>query len=273
MFGNNYYCLVAGLKEYTLDSDAKGFDARAIIDEIKENVSKDDARTVELLYGYYDCEKLIARRRGTAAAALLGNLADEELASVGAAWPEWMARTARAFDDPEGEDAETVDTSAGFVQALLGAYYGECARSKSRFMREWAEFDRNLRNVTAALKARAMQIPVESVLVGGGDVADQLARSSAADFGLKGELTYVDALIAASEEHNLLEKEHKIDKIRWDEADELSWSDYFDIDAVLAYLVKINIVARWMRLDEKRGREMLGRLTAELDGKELFNKQ
>ena len=273
MFGNNYYCLVAGLREYTLDSDAKGFDARAIINEIKENVSKDDARTVELLYGYYDCENLTARRRGTAAVSPLGNFTDEELEAKSASLPEWMARTVRACDDPEGEDAETVDTSAGFARALLTAYYGECARSKSRFLREWSEFDRNLRNVTAALKARALQIPVEDALVGGGDVADQLARSSAADFGLKGELTYIDALIAASEEQNLLEKEHKIDKIRWEQADELSWSDYFDIDALLAYLVKINIVARWMRLDEKRGREMLGRLTAGLDGKELINKQ
>ena len=273
MFGNNYYSLVAGLREYALDSDAKGFDARAIIDEIRDNVSKDDARTVELLYGYYDCENLIARRNGTAAVSQLGNISEEELDARGAAWPEWMVRTVRACDDPEGEEAETVDTSAGFARTLLTAYYGECARSKSRFLREWSEFDRTLRNVTAALKARTLQIPVEDVLVGGGDVADQLARSSAADFGLKGELTCIDALIAASEEQNLLEKEHKIDKIRWDEADELSWSDYFDIDAVLAYLVKINIVARWMRLDEKRGREMLGRLTAGLDGKELINKQ
>lgn len=273
MFGNNYYCLVAGLKEYTLDSDAKGFDARAIIDEIKAGVSKEDARTVELLYGYYDCEGVAARRSGRAAVQTLGNLPDEQLAGKGAEVPEWMATVVRAFDDPEGEDAETVDTAAGFARSLMGAYYGECARSKSRFLREWSEFDRNLRNVTAALKARAMQQPVEEVLVGGGDVAEQLARSSAADFGLKGELTYIDALIAASEEQNLLEKEHKIDKIRWDEADELSWSNYFDIDALLAYLVKINIVARWMRLDEKRGREMLGRLTAELDGKELINKQ
>ena len=273
MFGNNYYCLVAGLKEYTLDSDAKGFDARAIIDEIKAGVSKEDARTVELLYGYYDCERVAARRSGRETKAGLGNLTDEQTDGKGAGAPAWMAATVRAFDDPEGEDAETVDTSAGFARTLMAAYYDECSRSKSRFMREWAEFDRNLRNVSAALKARAMQVPVEEVLVGGGDVAEQLARSSAADFGLKGELTYIDALIAASEEHNLLEKEHKIDKIRWEQADELSWSSYFDIDAVLAYLVKVNIVARWMRLDEKRGREMLGRLTAGLDGKELINKQ
>ena len=34
MFANNYYALVAGLREYTLDADTKGFDAQAIVEEI-----------------------------------------------------------------------------------------------------------------------------------------------------------------------------------------------------------------------------------------------
>ena len=38
MFDKNYYCLVAGLREYSLDADTKGFNARAIIEEILEGV-------------------------------------------------------------------------------------------------------------------------------------------------------------------------------------------------------------------------------------------
>ena len=111
-------------------------------------------------------------------------------------------------------------------------------------------------------------------MVGGGDVAAQLRRSSAADFGLRGELPCVDAVIAAvNEEANLLEKEHKLDLIRWNEAVELASFDYFDINAVLSYLVRVNIVARWTRLSERTGREMFARLLDGLDGKELINKQ
>ena len=47
MFGNkNYYCLVAGLKEYTLDADTKGFDAKGIVEEILEEISSADAKAV-----------------------------------------------------------------------------------------------------------------------------------------------------------------------------------------------------------------------------------
>lgn len=272
MFEKNYYCLVAGLKEYTLDSDTKGFDARAILSEIFDEISGRDAAVVRLLYGYYDCENLIAARSGSGVHNPLGNFSAEEMAEQAVRpvrLPEWMARVVRAADDPEGEDAETVDLSCGFERALLAAYYEECARSGSRFLREWAAFDRNLRNVVAALRARDLQRPVEEVTVGGGDIVEQLERSSAADFGLRGELPYVDAVIAAADETNILDKEHKIDNVRWAEAEQIAWSDYFNIDAVLAYLVRVNIVARWMRLDEKRGRQRLAELMAALDGKEL----
>ncbi len=66
MFNRQYYCLVSGLREYTLDADTKGFDARAIIDEILAGVTARDAHSVRLLYTWYDCENLAALRRGRA---------------------------------------------------------------------------------------------------------------------------------------------------------------------------------------------------------------
>lgn len=277
MFATEYYCLVAGLKEYSLDADTKGFDARAIVSEILEGVTAADAREVRLLYGYYDCENIAALRAGRSAHNPLGNLTHEELEEELKSpkrLPEPVARVVRAYADSEGEDAETVDTAQRFEKELFGAYYAACAKAGSRFLREWSAFDRNLRNVSAAVTARAAGRAVEEVVVGGGDVADQLQRSSAADFGLRGELPYIDAVIAAvNDEANLVEKEHKIDLVRWNEATELATFDYFDINAVLSYLARINIVARWTQLDAARGREMFDRLMAELDGKELIDKK
>lgn len=277
MFTTDYYTLVASLREYTLDSDTKGFDARAIVSEILEEVTDDDARRVRLLYAWYDCENLAALRAGRSAFNPLGNLRREELEEELATprrLPEELARVVRAYADPEGEDAETVDTAQPFEKSLFAAYYDLCARSQSRFLREWSAFDRNLRNVTAAVTARAAGRAIEEVTVGGGDVVEQLQRSSAADFGLRGELTYIDAVIAAvNDEANLLEKEHRIDLVRWNEAVELATFDYFDLNAILSYLVRIGIVARWTQLDAARGREMFRRLMAELDGKELIEKE
>ena len=277
MFGSEYYCLVAGLREYTLDTDAKGFDAQAVVAEVLDGVSRRDAAAVRLLYGYYDCENIAALRAGRSAHNPLGNFSREELAEQmknPGRLPRRVADAVRAYADPESEQAGELDMDRRFETALFDAYYAECARSSSRFLREWSLFDRNLRNIIAAVAARAAGRTPEEVVVGGGDVSGQLRRSSAADFGLRGELPWIDAVLAAvNDEANLVEKEHKIDLVRWNESTELAAFDYFDIDAILSYLVRVNIVARWTRLDDRRGREMFGRLLAELDGKELINKQ
>ena len=277
MFANNYYCLVAGLREYTLDSEKKGFDAREIVSDILAELSKSDAEAVRLLYGYYDCENIIAMRSGRAAFNALGNFSREELAEELEApkhLPKGVAKVVRLYAAPDSEEAESADLSLGFEKALWTAYYDECSHSKCSFLRAWSAFDCTLRNVSAAAVARAIDRPVEEVVIGEGYIVKQLRRSSAADFGLRGEVSYLDAVIAAvNDEQNLVEKEHKIDLIRWEQALELTSFDYFNINAILSYLVRINIVARWAVLDAKRGRDMLERIMAELDGKDLINKQ
>ena len=276
MFANNYYALVAGLREYTLDVDTKGFDAQAIVEDILEVVSKGDAATVRLLYTYYDCENLANLRNGSAAHNALGNLSREELEAEmtkPTQLPQRIANVLLAYANPDGEEAESVDVGKRFEKSLFEAYYEECALSKCRFLREWSSFDRTLRNILAAAVARSQSRPIEEVTIGSGDVVEQLQRSSAADFGLRGEYVFVDGVISAvNDEQNLLEKERKIDLIRWNEAGELSTFDYFDINAVMAYLVKVNMVARWSVLDARFGREMFERLLADLDGKDLINK-
>ncbi len=276
MFSRNYYSLVSGFREYALDSESKNFDIEEILAEVGETLSSRDMKCVRLLYAYYDCENIVGLRNGSTSHNVLGRLNGEELSEEMKSPSHLGGRVAevlRAYANPEGDEAETVDVSRPFARTLFEAYYGDCADSSSRFLREWSEFDRNLRNILAAVTARGKSLPVESVVVGDGDVAEQLKRSSSSDFGLRNELPYVEAAITAmTDEHNIVERERKLDLIRWDMASELSVFDYYDVNAVLAYLVKANMVARWSRLDRKFGREIFERLRGELDGRELINK-
>ena len=65
---------------------------------------------------------------------------------------------------------------------------------------------------------------------------------------------------AVSDAGNLVEKENRMDAIRWNMAEELTLTNYFDLDFILGYLVRVNIIHRWTALDPQRGREMLHRL-------------
>ena len=277
MFGKSYYALVAGLREYALDAETKGFDIEEILDELLEVVSEADAKRVNLLYAYYDCENLISRYNGSTTHNPLGRLSAAEVEEELQHPSRLVAPLAKVVSDyasKEDEEAdEDVDTTKPFAQALLSAYYKACEASGSRLLKEWSRIDRTIRNIVAATVARQHDVAVASVVVGEDSVAAALSRSSAADFGLRAELPFVEQLVAAvADEQNMVEKERKIDNIRWAELSELSTFDYFDLNAVIAYLVKANMVARWAALDAKVGREMFDRLVAELDGKEMINK-
>ena len=276
MFAKSYYALVAGFREYALDGEMKGFDIEAILSEVFEVISSKDKKTVELLYAYYDCENLISRYNGSSTYNALGRLSSEEVEEelhnpTRLIAP--LAKVVRDYTSTENEGDEDVDLSQPFAKALMTAYYKACAASGSRLLREWSATDRTIRNIVATTLARRQGVAAEGVVVGEDAVAKALSRSSAADFGLRTEVPFVEQLVAAVvDEHNMVEKERKIDNIRWAELSELSAFDYFDLNAVIAYLVKANMVARWAALDAKVGREMFDRLVSELNAKELVNK-
>ena len=280
MFSTEYYCLVASLREWTLDSDTKGFDVREILDEILGELTEKDAKAVRLLYAYYDCENVIAVRNNRNRHNGLGNLTVEELKDVlenrnYALLPQNVAAVVKLYneaDDEERDEDAMVDDS--FEHAIFEAYYKYLAASKSKFLNKWGEFDRTLRNISAAVAAREAGRSIKDVTVGGGEIVAQLAQSSAADFGLRGELQYIDAVISAiTDETNIVEKERKIDAVRWAEAEDIAVYNYFNINYILSYLVKANIVARWTLLSPEVGREMLDRLIASLDASALVEKQ
>lgn len=268
----NYYTLVAGLREYTLGSEQKHFDARAIIDDIGEQLKGRDKRYLELFYNYYDIENVVNMLAGRGQFSELGNFSREKLESEikePVKLPAYIGNILQAYANPENTEFEDVDREKAIEKSLFEAYYAECEKSGCKFLKLWGEFDRNLRNLTAAFTARRLGRPVAEVLVGDGYVVSTLSRSSAADFGLKGELEYIDLVMAAiAEEGNLLDKENKIAHIRWDMADDLTTFDYFNINTILAYLVKVNIVHRWVSLDPKTGREMFIKLMASLSSSE-----
>ena len=272
--------MVAGLRDWTLDSDTKGFDVREIIDEIVGELTKSDREAVRMLYAYYDCENIIARRAKRERHNQLGNLSAEQITEVFeernyALLTPAVAKCVKLYveeNDEERDQEITLDSS--FERAIFEAYYRDLAASKCTFLKDWGAFDRNLRNIAAAIAAREAGRVVADVTVGDGEIVEQLKRSTAADFGLRGELPYVDSVISAvSDEKNIVEKERKIDAIRWAEAEAMTSFDFFTINFILSYLVKVNIVARWTLLSPEVGREMLNRLIKELDAKELVNKQ
>ena len=139
----------------------------------------------------------------------------------------------------------------GFDENTLGAdFYAKATESKNRFIREYFDFDGRLRNMKAVYLANRL----------GKDSAPYLVNLDEADF--EEEKQIQDILADA----NFVDREQKMDELKWEKASDIARMDYFNMNAILAFLVKAKTVQRWAELDPAKGTEMFRKLVKEIRG-------
>lgn len=63
---------------------------------------------------------------------------------------------------------------------------------------------------------------------------------------------------------DILERERALDDLMWAKIDELCAMDVFSINVILGFTAKLQIVARWLKLDPQTGRELFKQLVDEI---------
>ncbi len=274
----NYYYLVAGLPELLMDQDRKDFNVNALKQEVREQVSPSDYRLVEFLHLPYDNEnflnKLLNRGLefndlGTFERFIFDEL-DENIQLL----PEYMQdfyyritgkqRSAEEAIDEVDEAKDLFEVEKLPEVLFLESFYAIALNQNNDFLRYWFSFQRDFNNVLTALNCRRTGIDPAPQLVGNNWLTEVLVKSQAADFGLKHEIDYIDRLIQTTDLSDVLERERKLDLIRWDTSVELTTWDYFNINFILGFFIRAGIVHRWLRLDAKTGEELFKRLFDDL---------
>ena len=155
------------------------------------------------------------------------------------------------------KDRKVIDLlESGFEDNNLTAdFYRAALAHGNRFIREYFRFDLNVRNAKVRYLNEALgRDPKKDVMTLGEDDGTQEGFEEAAK---------LDAILHGKD---ILERERGIDDLMWEKIDEMTVYDYFDLEAVLAFLAKLHIVERWYILDEKTGREMFRKLVDEVRG-------
>ncbi len=139
----------------------------------------------------------------------------------------------------------------GFNEDSLGAeFYDKAAESKNRFIREYFDFDGRLRNMKVNYLAKRL----------GKRGEDYQVELPEADFD---EGKQIEEILADAD---FVEREQKMDELKWEKASDIARMDYFNMNAILAFLVKAKTVQRWAELDETKGEEMFHKLVKEIRG-------
>ena len=271
----NYYCYIAGLPDIQIDNQKSIPAQEEILDELKQILSKGDMALLDLLRLKYDNDnllKFLANR--DAELNPLGKLTSQDWAELielidnsdernpvrDARLLKYMLDFYTTIRNEQSE--EKIDFAEDFLAALYYKYGMQC---KNKFVAEWFEFNLNINNILTALTCRKYGWDIKSAIIGDNVVAETIRNSvSARDFNLKAEIDYFDALVSISETANLLDREHRIDALKWNWLEENTFFSSFSIEKVLSFWLRCELMHRWDNLSMEEGAEIFRQMINDL---------
>ena len=273
---SQYYYLVTGLPELSLDDNKLNYTVGDFKTEFYPQLSKEDQALVDLYYLKYDNAnllKLLKDReavidpRGNYTAdqfvAVFKQFDEEGVITSPGSLPSYIIKFIQTYLTQQ----ETGVSSDVLVEdCLAGLYYEYAMRCTNDFVASWFEFNLNTNNVLVALAARKYKLPIASFIVGDTEICQALKSSNARDFGLTTELDYFDQLLKISETDDLVDREKRLDQLRWKWMEDKTFFDYFSIERLYVFLLQLEIIERWISLDKEKGNQMFREIIDSLKG-------
>ena len=176
------------------------------------------------------------------------------LSKDGKEMPDTDAILSEIREQLSAKDISTLDLllSSFDPDKLDAEFYRKAAKDRNRFIREFFCLDLGIRNTKVEYLNSSLGRPE------GTDIVILDPDGEDAEFEQKAE---VEALLRTDD---ILGRERALDDFYWKTVDAITVLDYFDLDVVLAFVVKLKMVERWLRLDEATGRELFRKLVKEI---------
>lgn len=197
----SYYYLISGLPEVKLSDSKAKYDINEIAQNILSNLSDKDIKLFNYFIYQNDNKNLvnaIALSKGLFSPYFVhlepSIFSKEEIQKYAnlSNLPNYMVKFLEDNKNTEWENIRHIENS------LLSLYYEEMIQTGNAFIREYALFMRNLKNILAALNGKALGFSGDEIskeLIGDYPLISALTKSSAADFGLGREIPYINNII------------------------------------------------------------------------------
>ena len=278
----SYYCLMTGVPTLAMEGGNVSISYAEFRELCEENLTASDKKLLYYAYLKQDCLNLVnLLKNSEAEIKLQGNYSADELRQLieeaqlsdfpvegyPAFLPEFIRNSYAAGKDKPGYFAD---------DAVMLAYFQYAMACKNQMMSQWFELNFNLTNILTALIARKNGWNVADYVLGENEISEMIKVNKSKDFDLGREYDFVAELMKIVDTDDPVEKEKRIDAFKWIWLDEHTFFDSFNVEAVFAYLCKLEMQNRWEMLDPVKGketfREIIENLRSEAKVPEEFTK-
>lgn len=259
---SNYYYLVAGLPELTLEDSKLSYTVADFKTELYPALSEGDRKLIDLFYLKFDNANVLSLLKDK----------DAVIDSRGIYTAEQLTDyIARLKDGDEISDSVFPSYLSAFIteyfvspaeegflheDRLAALYYAYAMKCRNKFVSSWFAFNLTVNNVLVALSARKFKMDIAPLIVGDTEVCEALRTSNARDFGLTAEVDFLEQLVKISETEELVEREKKLDQLRWNWMETATFFNYFSVERLFVFLLQIEMIERWISLDKEKGNQL-----------------
>ena len=269
MLKKNYYCLVAGLPDILIDEAKSVVSKDEFKEELEMQLSPSDFKLMQMIYLKYDNENLLNLiQNKDKPFNKLGNYSQEHLEEQINKPIEIVAYMEQFILDFKNEQENNKISELDYENKLQSLYFIHILKTKNQFLQQWFKFEVYLKNILTAVNCRKYDFDLEKQLIQikeEDDIYDNLIKHPPkADF-LSDEIFQADKIIQIAEsEDTITQKEKQIDLIKWAFLDEYTFFNYFTIEKIIGFVIKLNMVHRWNKLDNETGKKLFKKLINEL---------
>lgn len=266
-----YYYLISGLPELQLDDQKLKLSLAEFKTELKENLSEADLKLTAYFFMQFDNANLLkVLVNRDAELDSLGNLSSDDLQDILFQFNE--------TDDPKQtniypyfkkfipayQEQKPLYPQMSWEDQLASLYYDHASACKNEFISQWYVFNLNITNILTAMNCMKYGFDRESAVVGTSEISEAIRYSNSRDFGITPIFPEVEEVLRIAEEPDIYERERKIDLLKWNWLEENGFFHYFDVEHLFIYLLRLELLERWVRLEKETGlqvfREMIGQL-------------
>jgi hypothetical protein len=265
MFKRNYYYIVAGLADIVPGQNKISTALIEFLDELKELLPNSDYSKIEKILLDIDNLNILNILEDKDKEFVKGGKYSQERILEEIKEPAFDENYLNVFVNAFKEEKSVFENMLSEDQ-ITNLYYDYLINVvDNKFINSYYSFDQNINNINAALVSRKYELKDKNIYIGDNIVTDAVSQSTLKDFGLSGEFPVIEKIINVFETGDDVAREKEADRLRWENLDELNTFNYFTIEVILAYIIKLRMIERWLKLDEKTGKELFGKLIEDLN--------
>lgn len=271
-----YHALIAGLPVVKADDEKPRVTLQQFKDDYMPLLSKGDQRLVGLYLLRYDNRNLLSLLKGkedydnralytrrqleeAVEAVRKSDTTDRQLPSYIYVFIEWYnnqqppASPSQVGTLPEDE--------------LSHLYFTHALKADNEFVRKWFAFERDTNNLFTVFIGQRHGFDARPCVLGNDEVSEALRNNTSPDFGLSTSLPYYNEIKRIAHLTEAVDTERELDAFRFRWLADGTFFHYFTVEKVFAYVLMIDIIERWSRLDAETGQQVFRDLIDDISSK------